>query len=230
MKKVAAAAACFALALTLAGCGGGEAPAQDAQNDAPAQDQQAVEPAPENEVVILESGWNAEGGYIHYGLLLKNEGTQVAEFPTYQITAKDEAGTLISSDEQTIFAIQPGQTVACGFQAGDGTAPASVDFTFVSADFTDNPMGDPITYQIDGTNEVTDDFGGASWVGEITNTSEFDCDSTNVCVILRNGGAIVGGYSTYVDDLKAGGKLSFEVDSYSDVPEHDSFEVYAMAW
>lgn len=229
MKKMAAAAACLALTLALAGCGGGDAPAQDGGGEPLAEGQTAQQEA-ENEVVIVESGWNAEGGYIHYGLLLKNEGAQVAEFPTYQVTARDESGALISSDEQTLFAIQPGQTVACAFQAGNGTAPASVEFTFVDADFTDNPMGDPVTYQIEGANEVTDNYGGASWVGEITNTSEYDCDSTNVCVIVRNGGAIVGGYSSYVDDLKAGGTLAFEVEAYSDVPEHDSFEVYAMAW
>lgn len=236
MKKVAAAAACLALSLALVGCGGGETPAQDqpAGNDAPAQEEQAVQGGSEateqeGEVVIVESGWSAEGDYVMYGIILKNEGSKPAEFPQFQVTAKDASGAIVSSHDQTLWVIYPGETVAFGSQAGKGFADGSVEFTMVDADFTDSPMGDLVTYQTDGVSEQVSDYGSYSWVGMITNTSDIDCESTNVSVILRSGGEIVAGYSTYVDNLKAGGSLSFEVNGYN-VPEHDSFEVYAMAW
>lgn len=225
-KTIIATAAAFALCATLVGCGSGEsAPAESA--DAP--EAQQVEQKEEGEVVLVESGWSAEDGYIMFGIVLENTGSQAAEFPTVQITAKDESGAIISSDDVVLSVIAPGEKVAFGSQAGNGTAPATVEFSVIDADFTDKPLTQPATFSIEGANEQADEYGWVTWVGQIANTSEVDCGMVNVSVILRNGGAIVGGYSGYVDNLKADMTQSFEVDGYS-VPEHDSFETYAMAW
>ena len=59
-----------------------------------------------------------------------------------------------------------------------------------------------------------------------------DADVDSVCVnaLLRDaGGAIVAGYSGYVDNLAAGATTSFEVMGY-DVPEYAPIEAWGQSW
>lgn len=222
-KKILAAVVATALCAIMVGCSGGSdgEPAKDSQK----QDAQAAN----DEVVLVDSGWSATNGYIMYGVVLENKSDKTAEFPTVQITAKDASGAIISSDDAVLCDIQPGQKVAFGSQAGNGEAPASVEFSLIKADFTKNPMNEPCSYQLDGVSDRKDSYGGVDWVGQITNTSENDADMVNVSVILYKDGAIVGGYSGYVDALSAGMTQSFDVMGY-DVPEYDAYETYAMTW
>lgn len=222
-KKVLAAIVATALCALMVGCSGGSGgePAKDSQKqDAPAK---------KDEVVLVDSGWSESNGYIMYGVVLENKSDKTAEFPTVQITSKDASGAILSSDDAVLYEIQPGQKVAFGSQAGNGTQPASVEFSFIKSDFTSSPMSKPCAYQLDGVSAREDGYGGVNWVGQITNTSENDADMVNVSVILYKDGAIVGGYSGYVDALSAGMTQSFEVMGYG-VPAHDSFETYAMTW
>lgn len=222
-KKALAAIVATALCALMVGCSGGSD--GDATKDAPKQDA----PAKKDEVVLVDSGWSESNGYIMYGVILENKSDKTAEFPSVQITSKDESGAILSSDDAVLFEIQPGQTVAFGSQAGNGEAPATVEFALISADFTRNPMNKPCSYQIDGVSDRKDSYGGVDWVGQITNTSENDADMVCVSVILYKDGAIVGGYSGFVDSLAAGMTQSFEVMGYG-VPEYDSYETYAMTW
>ena len=55
-------------------------------------------------------------------------------------------------------------------------------------------------------------YGMIDFVGEIKNLTDADVDSVCVNVLLRDaGGAIVAGYSGYVDNLAAGATTSFEL-------------------
>ncbi|MCG4849454.1 hypothetical protein L0P44_12390, partial [Streptococcus gordonii] len=79
---------------------------------------------------ITESGWSVVGdGWVYYGFALKNTNKDVeAQMPTVTITGKAEDGSIVFSDKQTLFVVLPGETVHYGFQAGNGTAPATVEF------------------------------------------------------------------------------------------------------
>lgn len=224
IKKIAAVAAAGALALALAGCSGGSESGSGDQTQAEEKAPKAVE-----EVVLVDSGWSAENGYIMYGVVLENKSDKIAEFPTVQITGKDAEGNVISSEDMVLSEIQPGETVAYGGQSGNGTAPSSVEFTVLEPDFVSNGMYPAASYELSEVNAVDSGYGMWDFVGQITNTSETDVDGVAVSVLLYKDGRIVAGYTGFVDSLTAGMTQSFSAVGY-DVPEFDECKAYAMVW
>lgn len=234
MRKFVALGAAVALALTLAGCGS-EAPEQQAGEGAPtvSQDAEGTAPAKENKLTVVDSGWSVDDqGYVHYGIIIKNEGSQGALFPTIKVTGKDEGGNVVSSDEQTLMSLRPDQEVAWGGQAGNGTAPATVEFEpSVGSDNWQDSDANIDMFTIDGVSAQDSGYGTVNFVGEITSQlTDTDMDQVAVSIILRNGdGAIVGGYTGFANNLAAGATTSFDVLGYG-VPPYADFEAWAQPW
>ena len=232
MKRIVALGAAAALAATLAGCASpsGQEPADSAPNASEQQANQA--PAQENKLTVVDSGWSAdEQGYVHYGIIIKNEGAQGALFPVIKVTGKDADGAVISSDEQTLMEINPGQELAWGGQAGNGTAPATVEFELSvgSSNWQDADAAEPM-FEVSGLSAQDSGYGTVNFVGEVTNLTDADRDQAAVVVLLRDeAGAIVGGYTSFVSNVPAGGTTSFDVLGYG-VPAYDAIEGSAQPW
>ncbi len=232
MKRIVALGAAAALAATLAGCASpsGQEPADSAPSASEQQADQA--PAQENKLTVVDSGWSAdEQGYVHYGIIIKNEGAQGALFPVIKVTGKDADGAVISSDEQTLMEINPGQELAWGGQAGNGTAPATVEFELSvgSSNWQDADAAEPM-FEVSGLSAQDSGYGTVNFVGEVTNLTDADRDQAAVVVLLRDeAGAIVGGYTSFVSNVPAGGTTSFDVLGYG-VPAYDAIEGSAQPW
>lgn len=232
MKRIVALGAAAALAATLAGCASpsGQEPADSAPSASEQQASQA--PAQENKLTVVDSGWSAdEQGYVHYGIIIKNEGAQGALFPVIKVTGKDADGAVISSDEQTLMEINPGQELAWGGQAGNGTAPATVEFELSvgSSNWQDADAAEPM-FEVSGLSAQDSGYGTVNFVGEVTNLTDADRDQAAVVVLLRDeAGAIVGGYTSFVSNVPAGGTTSFDVLGYG-VPAYDAIEGSAQPW
>lgn len=232
MKRIVALGAAAALAATLAGCASpsGQEPADSAPNASEQQADQA--PAQENKLTVVDSGWSAdEQGYVHYGIIIKNEGAQGALFPVIKVTGKDADGAVISSDEQTLMEINPGQELAWGGQAGNGTAPATVEFELSvgSSNWQDADAAEPM-FEVSGLSAQDSGYGTVNFVGEVTNLTDADRDQAAVVVLLRDeAGAIVGGYTSFVSNVPAGGTTSFDVLGYG-VPAYNAIEGSAQPW
>lgn len=232
MKRIVALGAAAALAATLAGCASpsGQEPADSAPSASEQQANQA--PAQENKLTVVDSGWSAdEQGYVHYGIIIKNEGAQGALFPVIKVTGKDADGAVISSDEQTLMEINPGQELAWGGQAGNGTAPATVEFELSvgSSNWQDADAAEPM-FEVSGLSAQDSGYGTVNFVGEVTNLTDADRDQAAVVVLLRDeAGAIVGGYTSFVSNVPAGGTTSFDVLGYG-VPAYDAIEGSAQPW
>lgn len=232
MKRIVALGAAAALAATLAGCASpsGQEPADSAPSTSEQQANQA--PAQENKLSVVDSGWSAdEQGYVHYGIIIKNEGAQGALFPVIKVTGKDADGAVISSDEQTLMEINPGQELAWGGQAGNGTAPATVEFELSvgSSNWQDADAAEPM-FEVSGLSAQDSGYGTVNFVGEVTNLTDADRDQAAVVVLLRDeAGGIVGGYTSFVSNVSAGGTTSFDVLGYG-VPAYDAIEGSAQPW
>ena len=232
MKRIVALGAAAALAATLAGCASpsGQEPTDSAPSASEQQANQA--PAQENKLTVVDSGWSAdEQGYVHYGIIIKNEGAQGALFPVIKVTGKDADGAVISSDEQTLMEINPGQELAWGGQAGNGTAPATVEFELSvgSSNWQDADAAEPM-FEVSGLSAQDSGYGTVNFVGEVTNLTDADRDQAAVVVLLRDeAGAIVGGYTSFVSNVPAGGTTSFDVLGYG-VPAYDAIEGSAQPW
>ncbi len=189
---------------------------------------------------LTETGWSAEGGYVRYAFGLKNYSANLrVDFPAVTVTGRASDGSVLFSDEQALMVAYPGATAYYGGQAGNGTAPATVEFTLHEPDSYNvhAQQDDPATFAVDNTAMVSDGFSGYVCTGEVFSTGGDLSDlagasigAVAVSVVLRNGdGAIVYGSSTFVDEPQDGRRASFEIPVY-DAPDYATYEVYAQAW
>lgn len=186
------------------------------------------------EVELLDAGYFVtDDYYLKYGFVIVNPDENTAyEFPKVIITTYDDNGDVLSTEEQTMNKLQPGEQQTFGSVIDcNGKKPKKVEFNVESGDKI-SPSDDAIKssdLEISGTNERTDEFGDVSVTGKVKNNSSSDTSSVAVSVIFKNGDKIVCGTTTYVDDVNAGQEKAFEVSEYG-LPEHDSFEVCAYDW
>lgn len=228
-------AAAGAAALGLAGCS-----SSDEERGSASQSEAVKKTVEENspqDLVITESGWSVNSsGYTFYGFGLQNPNTEVeAQYPTVKITGRDASGSILFSEDQTLFVVFPQETVYYGFQAGSGTAPATVEFTLGDCQWVDSEGLPEQLFTIANTSEVDEGYGSMAYTGEITCNADIDASAgqymqTAVTAILRDAnGAIVYGMSTFIDTPAKDQPTPFEVSAY-DVPEHASYEIYAQLW
>lgn len=197
--------------------------------------------AQDGQQVILENGvysWIISDEYcrIFYAVKIHNPNEEYAvEFPKIQITARSEDNTILTTEEQTLASIAANDTIMYANEISyEGKAPASVDITVGNDD--NNYMhqeGSGVLRQDELTiSNVSENIGeyDISYTGELTNNSTLDQDSVCIVVVFKKGDNAIGGICTYVDNVRSGETKPFEVSSYGDLPEHDSYEVYALQW
>lgn len=251
---MAAVAFVVAVALIVATTlGQGEGDADVSTADEPAQTQTQLQPedaagdagsaaaAPvtdENPLEIVESGWSVGfGGYVNYAFALRNNGSVQVDYPGVTITGRDEGGQVLFSQEQYVSGIPAGETRFFGFQAGNGTAPAAVEFTPINPpDYALGSAGDTTAaFTVPGAREVSDGMGGIKFVGEVTTDREGgDGDygsQVALTVVLRDeSGSIIYGGTGFASRPAVGETTSFEVLTLGAPEDYASFEVYAQQW
>ena len=194
--------------------------------------------ADENPLEIVESGWSVgSGGYVNYAFALRNNGGVQVDYPGVTITGRDEDGQVLFSQEQYVSGIPAGETRFFGFQAGNGTAPAAVEFTPINPpDYALGSAGDTTAaFTVSGAREVSDGMGGIKFVGEVTTDREGgDGDygsQVALTVVLRDeSGAIIYGGTGFASRPAVGETTSFEILTLGVPEDYASFEVYAAQW
>lgn len=220
------------LAFGLTACGGG---GSSSGGDTGGDSKKEV-PSEPVELTLVESGYSTgSSGYIHYAVCLENTNeSKAAEFPVVTVVGKDANGSIVFSDDWTLGEVLPGEKAYYASQAGNGTAPETVEFS-VTTDSKKWKNADAYPegiYSIDSTNYVEGTYGMSSFTGQITLTQgNEDFAKPMVVVVLRDGnGAIVGGCNTYLSsDLVKDTPATFELKAY-DMPEFSTFEIYANPW
>lgn len=191
----------------------------------------------ENPLEIVESGWSVgSGGYVNYAFALRNSGGVQVDYPGVTITGRDEDGQVLFSQEQYVSGIPAGETRYFGFQAGNGTAPAAVEFTPINPpDYALGSAEDTTSaFSVSGASAVDDGLGGIKVVGEVTTERVGDDDGLGqvaVTVVLRDeSGAIVYGSTGFASRPSVGQTTSFEVLMIGAPDDYADLEVYAAQW
>ena len=217
---------------TACGESGESAAPESTGTDTQTEDAVQEETAPA-ELQITESGYHVSDDYMYFAFVLENPSTDTAfELPTVTVTAYDESGDVLGTEEQTMLRLQPGDKQAiASLMSCNGGKPSKVDFDIDMGDKV-KPDADAITastLEITGDKERTGEYGDITITGKVKNNSSVDTDTVGVTAIYKSGGEIVYGETTFVDNLSAGQEKAFEVNSF-DVPDHDSYELYAFNW
>ena len=190
------------------------------------------------ELILLEYGHGTTtlfgGDFVTYiSFLLYNPNEELAvTFPNVRYTARAEDNSIISTGNQVLSTIYPGQTMAWAMQAFiDEAVPATVEFEVVAPE--DWNWENQSTLEIPsymGLEVVGVTQRDRNFTGEIFNMSDYDTQQVVVSILFRDGsGNLVGGTSTFLDRLAAHSSIPFELRPDEDLIT-DDFEIFATAW
>ena len=197
--------------------------------------------AQDGQQVVLENSvysWmtDEDSCTLYYAVKIHNPNEEYAvQFPKIQITARSEDNTILTTEEQTLSGIAANDTIVYANEIYyEGGAPASVEMTVGNEDRNYmHQEGSGIIRQADlAISNVNENVGEyeTTYTGELTNNSTLDLDTVSVILVFKSGDNMIGGICTYVDNVRSGETKPFEIDSYGNLPEFDSYEVYAMQW
>ena len=198
------------------------------------------------QVQMLDSGYstyyNELGEYtmIYYAVELYNPNEDYAiNFPEIHITVRNEDGTILSTDDQTLNSIAAGDSYYYGNEIYyEGTIPDAATIEISVSNGTDlfdytEQEGSSVLYSgelaVSNTSSNTGSY-DVNFTGEVTNNSSEDQTIVAIVVIFSLEGQIVGGAAGYVNDLAAGATSAFEVSVSDDYTGYDSYEIYAIQW
>lgn len=188
-------------------------------------------------LVVSESWWSPrDNGYFEYVFALTNTSDSVAvDYPMVRITGRDAAGAVVTTIEDGVMAIAPGQTVYKFGIGGNGTLPSELEFSTAlgMSGFVHEQADAPSAFSITGLNTSTSMF-GTSFIGELAaehlGSDAEIASSAAVTVILRDEtGAIVGGTTDFCQLPAEGETVPFETTPL-EVPEYASIEAHAIPW
>lgn len=182
---------------------------------------------------IKEAGFSMSSGFLYYAIILHNNSDKMAvQFPTFRMTARDANGALLGTEDQVGSIIYPNQDfVWAGLAYSIDERPAKVEFEVVDPDDYNivpaTSLSRPTYTALDvtGVNKR-----GSRLLGEVYNPNDYTIEQVLVTVLFRNDdGALIGGDLTFIDSIKSGAKVPFDMDLYIDFVT-DNYTVYANTW
>lgn len=186
---------------------------------------------------IAESGWSVDpSGCVQYAITLENTSDDlIIEFPEVIITGRSASGSIVFSSSQVMGVVFPNSTLTFACMEGNGTAPATVDFTLAKPkDYgVSIGTGRPTEYKM---HDVAARRGANDKVvvtGEVEKIAEGDESISGgdvwLSVVLRDDdGAIVSGANGFVTSPGLGERMPFSITIY-DCPEYATLEVVPLA-
>jgi hypothetical protein len=201
--------------------------------DSTSEPNEPSEPGSAEDIEVVETGFTNfvaqydEVNHVSYGYVLENTGDEPVSNIEVTVTLKDGDGTVVSSDTDTIYLIQPGAKVGLGDEPYEEIAEvAEMEVQASVPSYTEpaEELGEITAGDISTTED-------SSWKTTFTATSTYEVqlDGPYAYVIYRNtAGDIVGGSYGFMNVVEAGGSTSGEVTSYEPIPGVDpaKTEVY----
>lgn len=192
----------------------------------------------DSDIEITKAGFSVDNGMLYCAVVLHNSSDKTAiEFPDFRYTARDADGGILGTQEQVLNIIYPGQDyVWAGIGCDLSGMPATVEFEVVDpeeynikdASMLEHPEYIPLV--VSNSNCSKDEFLGYKFVGEVYNPNDYDLSSVIVNVVLKDtSGAIVGGELTFIDNVKAGKSVPFELSLMNNI-QFSGYELYANSW
>lgn len=154
--------------------------------------------------------------YVHWTVVIENPNDDVyGTFPTVSITGRDAAGKVVGTEDQVLDSLPPGGVIAFSGQASMTEEPAKVEIAYKSVDWYDTKSV-PADYPPFPTRDISyksQEFGGLVVTGEVVNPYEFAVESIAATALFRDAaGKLVGGTTSYLDDLPAGASMPLQVE------------------
>lgn len=181
-------------------------------------------------VQVLDTGWSAKDGYVHLGMRLSNPNEDAAAFGTVvRVVLFDEAGDVMSTTDETIAVIGPGEVIGWSDMVGDGWVPARVEASVVVGS-TRWQAADEYeqAFTVENAEEQDKLYYRYEVTGTVTNHTVAYVSTIRLSVLMCDeDGAIVSGYAGNAYRVKSGQSKSYLL-TMNAAPEHARVEVYAQ--
>lgn len=182
---------------------------------------------------VVEFGYDMYDEWLYYSVILRSNSDKVIQYPSYRVTARNNAGTILGTEEQTLSMLYPHQEFAVAFMATSlSETPATVEIEVIEPDEWNvvNPssLEHPEFVPLQTANVSRID---TKITGEIYNPNSYAIETAIVSVLFRDeNGKLLAGETTYVDSVGAGKSVPFEFEWYNSDVITDNFTVYANTW
>ena len=183
---------------------------------------------------VITNGYD-NSKYINYAVQIANPNKNYAIiFPIIHVTVKGTDGSILSAYDQTLGFVSAGESYYyAGMTASyQGDMPGSVEITADNGN-DDYAAQDGSGYVLSSDLPIsnTSDTSDAT-TGEIMNNSKTDISMAAVIVIYKMGDKLVGGDTTYINNLNSGSKSAFQISKFGGVSQdqYDSYIVNAIQW
>ena len=185
-----------------------------------------------NPLELVESGWSVDSsGYVHYAIGLNNASeTMDVVYPTVTVVGRAKDGTILFTQDDAYPTLTAGKTAHYGGQAGQGTAPDSVEFIVQTpADYNLVKAQPSPDFTATRLAVVPDDFGDVAFTGEISVNSNGYSPSNGqgvwIFVTLRDkDGRPIYAQSGSASWPAEGGTSPFSVTLW-DPPDYVSYDI-----
>lgn len=181
------------------------------------------------EVHIDSSCWWAKDCYIHYGIKITNPNDNlIARDVVIRITGYDEAGAVLSQDEDTISFIGPASTTGFAGECGNGQKPANVEIEVVGTTTWQEATGYTEPLLIASIEEADKGYYRYEYTGGVTNNTGTYVSYAPISILLEDEqGNILAGYAGSTKRIKTGRTKDYQV-TINTAPDHAQVEVFAQ--
>lgn len=143
------------------------------------------------------------------------------------VTMLDDQGSVLASESDSLAVLLPGQSGAVTgttLDDVDGLTDLRVQARVRDWERAPGPYG---SFETSDITVRQDDFGGWSVTGQVASTFTEDFEDVYGVAVFRDAeDRIVGGAFTFIDFVPGGGDTSFQIDSFDDIEQVASSEVY----
>jgi hypothetical protein len=164
---------------------------------------------------VVESAYAVSDVFIKWAAVIENPNAELyGVFPAITVTARDDSGAVIGTQDSVLFELPPGLKMAVTGQLSSTVVPATIEIKPAKVEWkpTRTRAND---YKPFGVEKVRMTASGKEYfqvTGDVTNPYDKELESISIVVLLRDTeGKLVGGDTTYVDGLAANGSRPFEV-------------------
>lgn len=228
--------------LLVAGCGQstdgskdpGSASKSQATEDKTTGGAAKAKPFEVTETAYTTSGDPTSTVYVHWIAVIKNPNADAyGIFPVLRVTARDVAGKVLATDDQTLGELPPGMTIAFSSQLDTKEKPAKVEVIYSKVEWHDTKtkVSDYKEFAAKGVAFRKNVYGGLKITGEITNPFPAAIDGMAVTALLRDAaGKLIGGSTTFTEVLPSSGTQPFELDADQPKTAVKNVSIMAMPW
>ena len=168
---------------------------------------------------VVESAYAVSNSFgdvfVKWAAVVENPNSELyGVFPAISVTARDDPGAVIGTQDSVLFELPPGLKMAVTGQLSSTAVPATIEIKPAKIEWkpTRTRADD---YKTFGVEKVRMTASGKEYfqvTGDVTNPYDKDLESISVVVLLRDAeGKLVGGDTAYVNGLAAKGSRPFEV-------------------